>query len=509
MKALEKDRIRRYGTASEFAADISRHLEHQPVIAGPPSAFYRTRKFVRRHRFGVAAAATFVLLLMAFGATMVVQAQRIARERDRANREAAAAKQVSDFLVGLFAISDPRQARGSTVTAREILDRGAAKIERDLSGEPLVQARLMHTMGRVYDQLGLYDQALPLAESSLATRRARLGEEQLETAESLTALGTVKWHRGEYAAARSLHERALAIRMRLQPEGPLVADSLHNLGTLLYTRGEYDASRKMLQHALAIREKELPDGPDVASTLNTLAAVSYRTGDLAEAGRLWQRTLAIREKTLSPDHPWVAQTLNNLAVVKTYTNESKNARPLLERAIRIQEKTLGPKHPDLASGLMNLGDLVWSLGDINAAKPLFGRAVSILEEANPGNPELAHAMDRLAAVTLEQDDTRGARQLYERSLALREKVLGARHHTLGDSITGLGNCARRSGDTTGAQTLYERALEMYHKPDGTYYPLAADTLDAYAALLESKGERPRAAEMKAQATALRKAAMQP
>jgi hypothetical protein len=123
-------------------------------------------KFVRRHRLGVAVAAAAVVVLVAFSAMTAVQARRIARERDRANQEAAAARQVTDFLVGLFRVSDPGQARGNSVTAREILDKGADRIARELQGQPAVQGRLMSTMGFVYESLGLYDPALVLLEKA-------------------------------------------------------------------------------------------------------------------------------------------------------------------------------------------------------------------------------------------------------------------------------------------------------------------------------------------------------
>ena len=206
--------------------------------------------------------------------------------------------------MGLFKVSDPGQARGSSVTAREILDRGAAKIDQDLKTQPLVQARLMNTMGRVYDSLGLYDQAVPLLESALATRRRLRGEQHLDVAESLISLGGVRWRKGEYDVARPLLEQGLATRERLLgPNDPLVADSLHNLGNLFWSRGDYDAGQRVLERALAIRERNSPGSADVAATLNSLGAIAYRRGNYAEAGRLWERTLAIREKALGPDHP--------------------------------------------------------------------------------------------------------------------------------------------------------------------------------------------------------------
>jgi len=512
MKALEKDRTRRYETAMGLANDVRRHLEDEPVSAGPPGVVYRAGKFVRRHRFGVAAASTLFLLLLAFAVTMAVQAQRIAQERDRANREAERAKseaetagQVSDFLVGLFRVSDPGQARGNSLTAREILDRGAAKIERDLKDQPLVQARLMNTMGRVYDSIGLYDQALPLQESALLTRRRLLGEQHLDVASSLIDVGGVLWHRGEYDRARPLLEQGLALRERLLgPEAPLVADSLHNLGNLLWSRGDYDAGQRVLERSLAIRERNSPGSADVAATLNSLGAIAYRRGNYAEAGRLWERTLGIREKVLGPDHPWVAQTLNNLAIVHTFSNDPAGARPLLERAIGIQQKVLGPKHPDLASGLMNLGDVLSALGDDTAARPYFERAVAILEEASPGNPERARFLDRLGMLTLKQGDAAAARRFYERSLALREKALGPGNHEVADSLAGLADCARHEGRAAEALKLYERALALSRRAEGGYYPGTPDVLDGYAAVLKATGQKARAAEMAALAAQLRK-----
>jgi len=495
------------GTDPDLAALIGRLKSLAP--AERPSArdtaerldWIRAKPARRRRRALVAAVMAGLALLAAFSTVQTIRARR---ETRRANQEAEAARQVSDFLVGLFRVSDPGQARGGTLTAREILDRGAAKIDQDLGTQPLVQARLQSAMGRVYDNLGLYDQALRLHESALATRRRLRGEEHLDVAESRIALGNVRWHRGEYDAARPLLEEGLAIRERLLgPEAPLVADSLQNLGNLLWSRGEYEEARRRLERALAIREKNAPEGPDVASTLNSLGAIAYKGGEYAEAGRMWERTLAIREKALGPDHPLVAQALNNLAAARTFTNDPAGARALLERAVGVQEKVLGAKHPDLASGLMNLGDAVSALGEDAAARSYYARAVAILEEANPGSPERARFLDRLARAILKEGDAGAARPLYERSLALREKALGPTHHDVGESLAGLAECARRQGRAKEAEALFERSLALCRRPDGGYYPQAAETLQGYAALLRATGQKDRAEEMEALAATAR------
>ena len=228
MKALDKDRTRRYGAASDLAADLRRHLDHQPVLAGPPSQVYRIKKFVRRNRMGVAVAASLVALLAVLAGTMTVQAQRIARERDRtaqeaerANREASAATQVSDFLVGLFAVSDPSEARGATLTAREILNAGAARIERDLTSQPEIQARLMETMGTVYTNLGLYRQSEPLLQRAVETNRGALGSEHPNTLKAQHQLANLFWHQGLLEKAEPLYLEVEAGRRKmLGPEHP-------------------------------------------------------------------------------------------------------------------------------------------------------------------------------------------------------------------------------------------------------------------------------------------------
>ena len=171
LKALEKDRARRYQSPSDLAADISRHLKNEPVVASPPGRAYRIGKFVRRHRFGVAAAAVVVVALLAGITGTTIGLIRATRAERKAVEEAENTRQLSDFLLGLFRVSDPSEARGNTITAREILDKGAQKIQGELGDRPVIKAEMMRTIGGVYSSLGLYKQAQPLLEKSLAVAR--------------------------------------------------------------------------------------------------------------------------------------------------------------------------------------------------------------------------------------------------------------------------------------------------------------------------------------------------
>jgi non-specific serine/threonine protein kinase/serine/threonine-protein kinase len=257
MKALEKDRTRRYSSTPEFAADVERHLKHQPVLASPPSTAYRVRKFVKRHRMGVAAALAVTLALVAGLVGTGVGLLRAIQAEERARQEATTATQVSEFLVGLFEVSDPSEARGNTITAREVLDKGAEEIDQELQDQPLVRARMMDAIGRVYRSLGLYDKAVPLLEESLEMRRDILGEENPETSESLNNLAELYHDQGKYAEAEPLYQRALTIREKvLGAEHPEVAASLENYAVLLRKMGRNEEADRLEKRTRAIRARQ-------------------------------------------------------------------------------------------------------------------------------------------------------------------------------------------------------------------------------------------------------------
>ena len=191
------------------------------MLASPPSVRYRVGKFVRRHRVGVAAATALVVMLVAFAGTTLVQSRRIAGERDRANREAEAARQVSNFLVGLFNVSDPSESRGNSLTAREILVNGARRIQGDLREQPVVQARLEATIGTVYTGLGLYTDAQPLLDEALIGQRRALGDDNAETLVTANALANLYWYQEKYQEAEPLYQDIVRRRTRvLGPEHP-------------------------------------------------------------------------------------------------------------------------------------------------------------------------------------------------------------------------------------------------------------------------------------------------
>jgi non-specific serine/threonine protein kinase/serine/threonine-protein kinase len=359
MKALEKDRTRRYATANALAMDLRRHLANEPVLAGPPSATYRTGKFVRRHRVGVAAVASLVILLAAFAAAMTVQVGRTARERDRANQEAATARQVSDFLVGLFQMSDPNEARGKTLTAREVLATGALQLERGLHDQPQVRARLQATIGAVYTGLGLYSDAEPLLKQALETQKHVVGADNRETLATVNALADVYWYQKKLEEAEPLYRDLVQRRTRTLGENH--ADTLKanfDLASAYLGQGRLAEFERLGRDTLARQRRVLGAAhPDTVSSLNNLQHFYYRQRRYAEAEPIAVEVLDATRRHVGDDHPDTFRSLHNLATIYQALGRYAEAEPLYLKAVEGKRRVLGDEHPDTCSTLSRLASM--------------------------------------------------------------------------------------------------------------------------------------------------------
>ena len=380
-KALEKEADRRYASAAALTEDIERYLGSQPILARPPSALYQLRKFARRNRVLVGGAAAALVMLMAFATAMTVQAERIRREAARANREAATAREVSEFLIGLFDRSDPTLTRGEEVTARQLLDTGADRIE-ELDDQPRTQAAFMESMGRVFIVLGEFDRAEPLLERAVAIRERFAAEDELALARALFHQANVVDQLGRYVEAEEPARRSVEIRERLLGDHPELATSLNTLGNVLWHQGRLDEAEAVHRRALDLRERILPPGhTDIGQTLHNLGALRYFAADLAEAERLWRRSAEIEEAAHGPDDWNLATSLHTLAIVCSDQDRFDEALELEQRALAIREKVLGPEHPHVALSLTTMGNILRDTGRAAEAEPLIRRAVGIMEEA--------------------------------------------------------------------------------------------------------------------------------
>ncbi len=509
LRAVAKDRTRRYATVHELAADIERHLRDEPVLAGPPTRRYRATKFVRRHRTPVAAAAVALVLVLAGIAGTSVGLVRARQAEQLARQEAETSRQVSGFLESLFEVSDPDRARGETITAREILASGAARIDDQLRDQPATRARLLNTMGRVYHKLGLYDEATPQLEQALDLReglRERGGPVRPgDVAGNQVDLAELYIVQARYGEAAALLSEALATLDASSPGERLqIADALHQLGGVLRRQGRYDDAVPLYEQSLAIRRDALgPRDPLVAGSYNGLAITAYFRGDWPGAESLFGAALSIREESLGDDHPDVAQTLNNLALLRQAQDDFAGAIPLYTRAAAIWEKTLGPDHVRLALVLNNLGLAHFEQGQLADARPLFERALRIREAAlGPDNPDVAQTLQNLADLHRAGGALAEAEALLDRALAVREASLGPAHADVGWTITGLAAVHAAAGDPERAAQEMSRALDILESALGPDFPELDEEWSQHAEYLDGAGRRSEAAAARARAAAI-------
>jgi serine/threonine protein kinase len=504
MKALEKDRNRRYGSVGDLAADLERHLRDEPVAAGPPGSLYLLGKLLHRHRLMATAVAVASLALAAGVAGVVLGLVQ-------ARKEAAESRRALDFLTGIFTEIDPAALRGHTSSLREILDRGAERLEREFGDRPLARARLMAAVGQAYQGFGAYEQGRPLLEQALAIRREQLGEHHPEVVDSLSKLGWLLTLDGQFDAALPLFEQALSIREELygassaavgvglselsyslckvgdleqagevcrrsaqildsssDVDDVTLAQALYLLQTVLRERAEFDDALVMAERVCELRERSLgPDHTLVGWALHELAVAHRNQGDHEEARSYARRSLEVQEGALGEDHFAVSFPLSQLALIDLVAaGETSQARVGFERALAIREEALGPAHPDLVWILRPYGDMLHFSGEPEAGRLQLERAVEISERAyGPDHVEVGKSLTRLAQVVGHQGDLDRCRELNTRSLGIFTEAYGPRSFWRGGNLVNLACVAELSGDRrTALDHLHDALTSEFAHP---------------------------------------------
>jgi serine/threonine protein kinase/tetratricopeptide (TPR) repeat protein len=466
MKALEKDRTRRYGSPAEMAADIERHLHHEPVLAGTPSAWYRAGKFARRHRFGVAVGAMLALLLVGFAGAMAFQAQRLRRERDRAETEAAKARAVRQFLQDTLASANPGEGQGRDVTVVQALRAAVPKIDESLKDQPEVAAAVRLTMGKTLDALGDYEASEPLLLSSLETRRTLFGRDGLEVAESLEALGSLELDKDEYEQAQGHLRESLEIRRRVQGAGhPELAEPLIELAEVSLDTGDVADAERQYREALAIRSKTIgSDNPKNSKLLDGLAQTLMQQGRADEAEGMARRGVELARQRYGADALDVAIQKNNLANILATMNRPERlgeAEQLMRESVAAAERHLGADHAFVASTRHNLASVMQRRGDLAGAEVIY-RQVLETHRRSLGEPSPQVSMDlwSLARVRGQQGDLEGAEALFRQALSMQEKVLPANHPYRARAMRQFSDVLKQEGKQAEAARLDEKAASI-------------------------------------------------
>ena len=463
MMALRKEPARRYPSAEHLSEDVRRYMNGLPVEAAPDSFGYRAQKFMQRHRYGVLASFLILASLIGGLGAALWQARIAQEERDIARLEAEKAEQVTEFVVSVFAVSNPSESRGQSITAQEILDRGAARIDAELSDQPEVQAKLMDVMGRVYQSLGLYRAAGPLLERALAERRALYGDQHREVATSLHNLALWHYVQGEYDAAEALLREAQGITLPpSQAHNLLRANIAHTLGLVLHAESNYDEAEPLYQEALGIREGIYgEESREVATSLNNLGRLNQEQGDYDEAERLFRQALQLRRDLLGEDHPETALSLNNLAALLRTMGDLDAAEPLYREALALRRRLLGDEHPSVANSMNSLAMLLRDKGDYSAAGQVLQENLDLLSR-NLGEDHIyvAFTLVNIGGVLLREENYEEAATYYQRGLDLLRSKLDPGNPRVASALVGLGQALVGRGQARRALPLLQEALEI-------------------------------------------------
>ncbi len=442
-----------------------------------------------RKLFLIASSAVAGMVLTTGLAAIALVARATAqRQTVRAEAEAETARQTTKFLVELFRISDPSEARGQSVTAKEMLEKGTTRIETELAGQPAIQATLLDTVGTVYMGIGLYDQANQLLTSAVAKRRNLSEREPAVLSESLNHLGDVLSLQAQYDAAEKAYQEARALQ-GTQPDNPeaqaVLARSLFGLGVVLAGQGRYPEAERDLREALGMQQRLFGRvHGDVARTLQNLAQVLAQAGDLNGAIAMMQDTLAMqRELRGTPPHPDVAEALNNLAVLQQEKGDYEASEKLLLEAISIKRRLYGHNHVEIAAGLNNLAFVLQDKGDLARAEASYLEALHIQRALLPAvHPEIANTLNNLAFVEDDKGDLEGALNAEGEALDIYRKLFPGDHPEVARIMNRIGYWQTRAGRYGEAEVELQNALAMRRRLVGDSHPDVASSLTHVAIL---------------------------
>jgi CHAT domain-containing protein/Tfp pilus assembly protein PilF len=435
-----------------------------------------------------------------------------ARQGRTETQTIATPRAVLDEADRLDKVVDTLYVKGKFQDAIPLAQQSLALREKVLEPRHPDLAISLDNLARLYQAQGAYERAEPPCVRALDIREKALGPMHPLVAQGLNHLAELYHAQGAYAKAEPLFVRALDIREKvLGPMHPDVAESLNDLALLYKAQGAYAKAEPLYVRALDIREKALgPMHPDVAESLNDLAGLYKAQGAYAKAEPLYVRTLDILKKTLEPMHPLIAQSLNNLAQLYHVQGAYAKAGPLLVRALDIREKALGPMHPLVATSLNNLALLYQAQGAYAKAEPLLVRALDIREKAlGPMHPLVAQSLNNLALLYRAQGAYAKAEPLYVRALDIFERALGSMHPDVATSLNNLGALYRAQGAYGNAERLYVRALDIREKALGPMHPDIATSLNNLGALYRAQGAYGKAERLYVRALDIREKALGP
>lgn len=428
LRAMARTVEQRYSSVEQLAADIERSIASQPVSARPHTVGYVAEKFIRRHRIGVGVVALAFIALTGFVVTILRQSVAIRERSAQVAREQQRAVAVSSFLKGLFRGADPTETLGDTVSARELLDAGAARVETELSGEPATQADLMLVMSEIYQNLGIYKPAEALSAKAVERLRAHKLDDSTIAA-GLVAHGKALHYLDRAGDAVAEYDASLALRRNLGDTSSMVVAQ-----TLAYEGSAYQDLRKdtiaetMYRKAIAIERSRGTTSMDttLAFTLGNLGVLLRRRGDLSAADSAQREALAIRRAALGENHPETIRTINNIAIIAGSRGNLAAAESLFTEVLERWTRVSGRDHPNVAFALNNLGSLYLRKKAPALAVTFYTEALDIRRKRlAPNSPGIAQSLSNLAVALEANGDPVAAVRRYREAIEIQAVNVGA------------------------------------------------------------------------------------
>ncbi len=504
-KALARDKGARYQSVDALAADLRRFLAGEPVEARNTSVFSRLLRALSRHPFAAGLVAALFVLSLVLAAVFARLARASAEQRDaalaageRAEREAAKARAINDFLNRMLAAPRPGKG-GPDVAVRALLDDAVRELGSGLEEEPLVEAELRNTLGMTYHQLGLYGEAETQLRAAVLLHREHGAEDDPDLAVVLNNLGNLLAARAGYAEARPLLREALEIRRRrLGEQHVLVAESWNNLGALELRTGDYAEALVMLGRGLDLVRSSSEDFPLVAANLNNLAKALKDEARYAEAEAVYREALAVHVESLGEAHPDTARIMGNLGECLGRKGEHEEAEELMLRAADLLRAALGEGHPDHAYCLDSLCGLAFDRrkfdeAELYARESLAIRTDSLGEE----HPETAVSGSNLARVLMAEGKLDEAAELLSRALDVAGRTLPSDHWHVAAFHGNYGECLAALGEYEAAEEELLSSHSLFLEALGADHPSTRDAAGKLVALYQAWGKDERAAEWRA------------
>lgn len=446
MTAMAPEPARRYGTVAELAADLRAWMDGRAVAARGDGALYRLRKFVARNRVATAIAAVAVLALVAATAFSLQQA-RVARQ------QATQAQTITRFLTDMFRFADPRGVPGGLqLSARQMLDAGAQRYDRELRDQPALAARFSIILASIYSELGKYDRAIALAADALKLREVS----PAQRAKALAVLARARYEKGEYPAAQANIDQAMALHVAVDGRG----------------------------------------SASVAADIALAGEIARRQGDFKRAETLTQRALAMSRAALAAPDAQIATELGQLATLYGDMHRPKDARAPIEEALAMFRELYGENHLDVAESLANLATVDMQTGHLQQALPLFAKVEGIYRRLLPGaHPLLAVTLASHARALDRAGHYRDSLAKYQQALAMQRQLLGNDHPDIATTLNNLAVLEYQMGDFKAASQHWREVVALWSRLGKPNHPFAQISRIYVAVAARGLGDSPQAERM--------------